>query len=101
MKSVREMKRPASKSELESFLGLVSYYRRFANNLADVERPLRDLCKQYKFEWNKQCEAAFNEIKQIISSDIVLAYPDPWRQFLFDTDASDKGLGAVLSQIDG
>lgn len=47
------------------------------------------------------CQAAFEELKRGLMSALVLAYPDPHKTFILDTDASDAGIGAVLSQEDG
>ena len=55
--------------------------------------------KNTTFKWSKECEQAFNTLKTYLTSAPVLALPDWLRPFVLDTDASDVGIGAVLSQI--
>ena len=84
-----------------SFLGLVGYYRRFLRDLAQKERSLRDQCKPAeKFELRPEHRAALAAIKKAVSQRTILAFPTTERKFIIDTDASDAGLGAVLSQLD-
>ena len=52
------------------------------------------------FVWSAEADAAFAEIKQLVCRDTILAYPDSLAMLFVDRDASDDGLGAVLSQID-
>ena len=52
------------------------------------------------FRWNSECQIAFDTLRKLLTSAPVLAYPDFDRKFILDTDASDSGIGAVLSQID-
>lgn len=86
---------PQSKRETQQFLGFAGYYRRFIKNVAHslTERTA-------KFAWTTECTQAFNELRQLLCSAPILAYPDFTRQFILDTDASDTGLGAVHSQVD-
>ena len=99
VKAVQMMGKPTNKQQLESFLGIVGYYRRFAKDLSRIERPLRDLCKQPKFEWNEASERAFQAVKEVICRGVLLFYPDPNKPFVLDTDASDAGLDTVLSPL--
>ena len=94
------MSPPTSKQEVQRFLGLANYYRRFLPNLSRVESPLRKLVSDSHFKWSKDADVAFNKIKELVSRNTILAYPDPSAKLFVDTDASDNGLGAVLSQID-
>ena len=92
---------PASKREVQQFLGLASYYQRFVENFTRVARPLHRLTERAAaFNWTDECQAAFDELRQRLTSAPVLAYPDFSRPFVLDTDASDTGIGAVLSQVD-
>ena len=71
---------------------------------AAIAKPLHHLTeKTAKFNWSLQCEQAFIELKQHLTSAPILALPDFSQQFILDSDASDVGIGAVLSQkqVDG
>ena len=100
---VREFPVPTDVMRLRQFLGLASYYRRFIPNFSKVSRPLHELTKKgVHFEWTATCQDAFNQLKHLLCSAPVLAYPQfgPGHQFTLETDASLAGLGAVLSQRD-
>ncbi|XP_039602210.1 uncharacterized protein LOC120524423 [Polypterus senegalus] len=90
---------PANITELRSFLGLASYYRRFVRDFATIASPLHQLTnKGQRFRWSEDCAAAFQQLKAALIGAPVLAYPDPNQPFLVDTDAINVGVGAVLSQ---
>ncbi len=80
------MPKPENKAQLESFLGLVCYYRRFIKNLTAAERPLRDICKEKSFIWTKIGDVSFEVIKELIAHDTLLSYPDPTRTVIVDTE---------------
>ena len=85
-------------TELRSFLGLASYYRRFIHHFAEVAAPLYRLQeKGSTFRWIANCTDAFEMLKKKLTSAPILAFPRPSDTFL-DTDASECGIGAVLSQ---
>ena len=91
---------PTSVKEVRSFLGLCSYYRKFVNKFADIARPLHKLTEtKSKFHWGEDCQTAFDKLKRALTSSPILSYPDSTGDFILDTDASNTGLGAVLSQI--
>jgi hypothetical protein len=97
--AVREFPPPCNVKELQSFLGLASYYRRFISGFSLVAHPLFVLTrKNVEFEWNAACQTAFEELKDSLTQAPVLAFPLFDRGFTLDTDASGIGLGAVLSQ---
>ena len=90
---------PMNKRELRGFLGLCSYYRKFFKSFYDVAGPLYKVIeKETVFAWTEQCKEAFDELKRRLTTAPVLAYPIAPGEFTLDTDASDKGIGAVLSQ---
>ena len=90
---------PMNKRELRGFLGLCSYYRKFIKSFSDVAGPLYKLIeKETVFAWTEQCKEAFDELKCRLTTAPVLAYPIASGKFTLDTDASEKGIGAVLSQ---
>ena len=93
---------PTSVRETQQFLGFAGYYRRFVKDFAQVARPLHRLTEgPTNFVWITECQDAFDELRRRLTSTPILSYPDFSRQFVLDTDASDTGIGAVLSQIDG
>lgn len=86
--------------DVRSFLGTCSYYRRYISKFSDIARPLNKLTEKHaKFEWNEECQTAFETLKEKLTQAPVLAYPNMEKPFILDTDASGYGLGAVLSQI--
>ncbi|KAG1957220.1 thy-1 membrane glycoprotein [Pimephales promelas] len=97
--AVRDWPPPTNITELRSFLGLASYYRRFVRDFATIASPLHQLTnKGRRFGWSEDCAVAFRQLKAALIDAPVLAYPDPNQPFLVDTDASNVGVGAVLSQ---
>ena len=77
-----------------------SYYRRFVRGFADVAKPLYKLTeKGSQFVWTEACKSAFKLLKAKLTSASVLAYPTNEVPFILDTDASNQGIGAVLSQV--
>lgn len=86
--------------DVRSFLGLCTYYRRFVPPFADVAHPLDKLTeKGQPFMWTKECDSSFHRLKEARASTPVLAYPESEEPFMLDTDASNVGIGAVLSQV--
>jgi len=91
---------PKDKHELRSYLGLCTYYRRFVKGFADIARPLHKLTENDRpFEWDQKCQGAFDHLKNALCTAPILAYPRAGCQFIVDTDASNVGIGGVLSQM--
>ena len=85
---------------LYQFLGLSSYYSRFIPGYAKIAQPLHKLTrKDTEFHWTSECQDAFEELKQKLTTAPVLAYPSFDKDFILETDASIQGIGAVLSQV--
>ena len=98
--AVKEWATPTNVKHVRSFMGLCSYYRRFIKGFSHIARPLNRLLESgVKFEWTDECEHAFNELKSALTIDNVMAYPLDDGKFILDTDASDYGMGATLSQM--
>ena len=98
--AVKNCPTPQNIKELRQFLGLASYYHRFIRQFAKIAQPLHALTrKNVDFVWTTECQAAFDELREKMISAPVLAYPDFDQSFILETDASVRGLGAVLSQI--
>ncbi|KAF9756144.1 Retrovirus-related Pol polyprotein from transposon opus, partial [Nosema granulosis] len=95
----KNYKRPENIEEVRRFLGIVNYYRKFIQNCAQKAEPInRLLRKEIKFEWKESQEEAFVLLKNEILGEKCLIQPDFKRRFILTTDASNKGLGVVLSQ---
>ena len=90
---------PTSQRQLQQFLGLASYYRRFVKDFATLCRPLHRLMeKGSPFTWTDECQQAFNQLRTKLTSPPILAFPNFSKPFILNTNASDSGIGAVLSQ---
>jgi len=103
IQSVESFLTPANKKQVRRFLGLTGYYRKFIPDYAKNAAPLTDLTRKNKPNqvlWIAECDMAFQESKSILCSSPVLASPDFTRSFILQTDASERGVGAVLSQCD-
>ena len=101
-KTISTWPAPKTTKELRSFLGLVNFYRRFVPNFADTAAPLTELTgKNIKFKWEPIHQRAFEALKQVLMSPPILDYPHHHDTFVLTTDASDTGLGAVLSTTRG
>ena len=69
-------------------------------NFSAIAKPLHKLTEcSRQFSWTKECEDAFALLKQHLTSSPVLVFPDYTKTFILDTDASNEGIGAVLSQV--
>lgn len=98
---IRGYPAPTDVSQVRQFLGLASYYRRFVPEFAMIASPLHLLLKKdTAFDWTPECADAFVGLKAALIHAPVLAYPqfDSQHPFILETDASTKGLGAVLTQ---
>ncbi|GBM56891.1 Retrovirus-related Pol polyprotein from transposon 297 [Araneus ventricosus] len=99
IKAIVYLSHPDKIHVLRSFLGLCTYYRRFVKNFSTIARPLHKLTEaKSNFNWTDECETSFNSLKQALSSAPILTYPRIDKDFILDTDASNEGIGAVLSQ---
>ena len=91
---------PDCLKSVRQFLGFVGYYRRFIPKFADIATPLVYLTgKDVPFVWDTSCSAAFQELCASLIDAPILAFPTETGQYILDTDASNFGLGGVLSQM--
>eukprot|EP00731_Ephydatia_muelleri_P008113 Em0004g451a len=101
IEAIKRMPAPRTKKGVRQFLGLAGYYRRFIRDFATIATPLTELTRKsapQEVKWSLQAQEAFDTLKTKIASSPVLMCPDMSRMFTLQTDASDYGIGAVLSQ---
>ena len=90
---------PSTIKGVREFLGFTGYYRRFVPDYSTVAQPLvRLLGKNCKFKWTDACQDAFKALRALLIKAPVLAFPKEDLPYIVDTDASDYGIGGVLSQ---
>ena len=98
VKGVLEWLTPKCVKDIQKFLGLANYYRRFIEGFATVARPLHNMVKKDKrWEWTKKQEKAFEELKKRFTEKPVLAALDIDKKMRMEVDASDYATGGVLS----
>ncbi|GJU29077.1 reverse transcriptase domain-containing protein [Tanacetum coccineum] len=99
IKSIKDWASPKTPIEIQQFLGLAGYYRRFIKGFSKIAKPMTKLSqKNVKFNWSEKAEAVFQLLKQKLCSAPILALPEGSENFMVYCDASHKGLGAVLMQ---
>ena len=92
---IRDRREPSNIKELQVFLGICNFYRRFIDNFADITKPLTELLKkEVKFEWTTICQERFNLLKHKLCHYPILRLPDLSRAFILYTDASQFAAGA-------
>uniref|UniRef100_A0A8C6M778 Gypsy retrotransposon integrase-like protein 1 n=1 Tax=Nothobranchius furzeri TaxID=105023 RepID=A0A8C6M778_NOTFU len=100
VQAVTEWPTPTTRKQLQRFLGFANFYRWFIRNYSQTAATLTALTSVVKpFSWSPEAEAAFRTLKKKFTEAPVLSRPDPKRQFTVEVDASDTGVGAVLSQV--
>ncbi|GJZ35246.1 putative reverse transcriptase domain-containing protein [Tanacetum coccineum] len=101
IKSIKDWASPKSPTEIRQFLGLARYYRRFIEGFLKIAKPMTKLTqKKVKFEWGDKQETVFQLLKQKSCSAPILALLEGSEDFIVYCDASIKGLGVVLMQIE-
>jgi hypothetical protein len=99
VKDVLNWMPPTTASEIQSFLGLAGYYRRFIKDFSKIAKPMMKLLEKNKaFEWTAECQASFEELRKRLTSAPVLVLPDLTKKFDIYCDASHRGLRCVLMQ---
>ena len=95
--AIKQMKAPKDKKALQSFQGMVNYLKRYSAKLTRLFEPLKPLLREeMEWTWDFSHQDAFDAIKEELSRTPVLAYFDRKAEHVIQTDASMKGLGAVL-----
>jgi len=98
IKVVKEWKTPTKIKDVESFLGFANFYRWFINNFSHTARPLNELKGKKEWKWEREHQEAFEELKEKITSQLVLSLPRREGKFRVKMDASGHAIGGVLSQ---
>ena len=99
IKAIQEWEPPKNVTEIQSFLGLAGYYKRFMKDFSTVARPLTALLKKnMPFQWNEKCQHSFERLKEALITAPILALPTESGDYVVYTDASRQGLGCVLMQ---
>ena len=100
VQAIQDAPTPKNVTELRSFLGLLNYYGKFLRNLASLLHPLNQLLRENQtWKWTPACVRAFQQAKEQLSKAPVLAHYDPNLPIQLAGDASQYGVGAVLSHI--
>ncbi|GFX81866.1 retrovirus-related Pol polyprotein from transposon 297 [Trichonephila clavipes] len=103
VQAVLEFPTPRTKTQIRAFLGLAGYYQKYINLFSVIAAPLTDAlkgrAKKGEITWTTECENAFRELKGKLIDKPVLYAPTFEREFIVQTDASNAGMGAVLSQL--
>ena len=97
--AIAEMPAPTCKKQVQSFIGMINYLSKFSVRLSELAEPIRELVKEkVPFNWGPEHQEAFNLMKKEIAKVPILAYHNPRKQTVMQTDASVKGMGACLMQ---
>ena len=100
IRALMEWPVPTSVTEVRSFLGLASYYRRFVRDFSKLAKPMNVLTqKNHRFEWTDEAQRSFEALKAALTSPPILAMPNDDGEFTLDTDASNDSIGAVLLSL--
>ncbi|UYV81622.1 K02A2.6-like [Cordylochernes scorpioides] len=99
VEAIKAMSRPQNVREIQQYLGCINYLTKFLPRLSEVVQPLRVLTQKcMSWSWSEPQEQAFILSKELVTQAPVLTYFDPSLPVTIQSDASDKGLGAVLLQ---
>ena len=101
VQAIVEMPPPCNKKEVQSFIGMINYLTKFSPHLTELSEPIRELIKEkVPFNWGPEHQESFDVLKKELVRAPVLAYFNPRKETILQTDASTKGLGACLLQDD-
>lgn len=97
VRAIKELKEPTNVTEIRSFIGAASYYRRFVKDFAKIAEPMTKLTRdKVVFQWEKEQQKAFDTIKEALMTQPILCHFDPKLPIELRTDACGYGLGAIL-----
>ena len=101
VKAIKQREPPRNVKQIQQYLGICNYYRRFIKDYAKIAEPLTRLLKSdQKFEWTIEQQESFKALKEALVSYPILRQPDMAKPFYLFTDASGYCMGAVLAQKD-
>ena len=99
VQAIAKMPVPSCKKEVQSFIGMINYLSKFSARLSELALPIRELAKdKVPFKWGPEHQAAFKLVKNEIITTPILAYYDPKKLTVLQTDASINGLGLLASR---
>jgi len=98
IKAVKEWKTPTKVKDVKSFLRFANFYRQFIHNFSHMAKPLNKLKGKKEWKWEEEHQKAFEELKEKITSQLVLSLPRREGKFRVETDASGHAIGGVLFQ---
>ncbi|XP_031335233.1 uncharacterized protein K02A2.6-like [Photinus pyralis] len=94
---IRRMPIPTNISELRSFLGAINFYGKFIHKMSQLRGPLDVLLKKNTtWYWTPDQQSAFDKLKEVLQSDLLLTHYDPLLPIIVAADASNQGIGAVI-----
>ena len=98
VEAIQNAPEPTTVSQLKSFLGMLNYYHKFLPGIATVLEPLHKLLRKgQQWSWEQPQQQAFQKAKELLQSAELLVHYDPKKRLILASDASDYGVGAVLS----
>jgi hypothetical protein len=99
VEAIENVVHPTTRKQLRRFIGMVDYYRDMWVRRSELLAPLTSMpSKTVNFNWTDEHQKSFDNIKKIICREVMLIFPDFSKPFHIYTDASDKQLGAVITQ---
>ncbi len=99
--AITKMREPTNLKEVRRFIGMVGFYRKHIINFSKITSPLTDLTrKNQAYKWTVECQQAFEELENLLMKAPILAKAKLSKQFILETDASQRHVAAVLLQYD-
>lgn len=100
IKAVTEWPIPQTRKQLQCFLGFANFYRRFIQGFSQVVAPLTKLTSpKVPFLWSPEADQAMSTLKELFSTSPVLIHPDTSLSLIVEVDASDSGVGTVITTL--